>query len=197
MLVQALRAFLPIGAIWNPILDDIVQFINFLQSEALKRVAFYRATTDFANDLKMNSTYSDIQVTGHSLGGGIAIITGSQSQIPAVALSGPNAKLSGSSFTPKVTHEQLEHYTFNIIPARDPVARFDDKSTQYQNIRCEAAANNFADCHSAKRSLCEILYTCGSGNRPVYCLCHKLGYPKPTPYPGARDYDVLCPQEDQ
>jgi hypothetical protein len=131
MLVQGLRALLPMGGIWMPILDDLVKVVNALQGEAIERVSFYKATTGFVNDLKTDSTYKSIQVTGHSLGGGLAIITGAQSGVPAVAVSGPNARLSGSSFEPEVTHEQLDRYTFNIVPARNPIARFDDVANQF------------------------------------------------------------------
>ena len=175
-------------------LDEIVQAINTLQSGSLQRIAYYKATTAFANDLKDANAYQSLQLTGHSLGGGLAIISGAQTSLPAVALSGPNARISGSSFTPKVTHEQLDKYTFNIVPAMDPVARFDDIATQYQNIRCLADPSQFMESHYAERSLCEILYTCGSGDRPLYCKCvTDLKYPKPLSHPGARDFDDVCP----
>jgi lipase ATG15 len=51
-------------------------------------------------------------VTGHSLGGGLAIITGSQTQVAAVALSGPNAMLSRNSFQPPLSVDHLDQYTF-------------------------------------------------------------------------------------
>ena len=43
--------------------------------------------------------------------------------------------ISGRSFKPQVTPEQLNRYTFNIIPDLDIVARFDDKADQFQKIR--------------------------------------------------------------
>jgi lipase ATG15 len=194
MLIQGLRALLPFGEMWTPILDNLVQLINTLQGESLERVSFYKATTAFVNDLKNDDSYKHIQITGHSLGGGIAIITGAQSGIPAVAVSGPNARLSGSSFVPRVTHEQLDRYTFNIVPARDPVARFDDVANQFQRIRCNAEPNRFMDCHTGGRSLCELMYTCGSGNRPIPCWCYTTyGFPEPTAYPDARPVDEVCP----
>ena len=57
-----------------------------------------------------------------SLGGGLAMITGAQTQRPAVALSGPNNVLSRKSFSPSLSKEDLDRLTFNIIPDRDPVA---------------------------------------------------------------------------
>jgi hypothetical protein len=50
-----------------------------------------------------------------SLGGGLAMITGAQAGIPAVGVSGPNALISGRSFDPPVTPEQMNQFTFNIV----------------------------------------------------------------------------------
>lgn len=68
----------------------------------------------------------------------------------------------------------------------------DDKADQFQYIRCEAEPWNFVGCHYSKRSLCEILYTCGTGNRPAICECYiEYGYPKPLT-DGDEDFDTLC-----
>ena len=147
------------------------------------------------------------------------MITGAQAKIPAIGLSGPNALISGRSFTPEVTEEALNKYTFNIIvryelfwlfllctrltsvsffsqPNRDIVPRLDDVADQFQYIRCEAGAWDFVGCHGAARSVCEIMYTCGTGaNRPAICECHtKFGYPKPQT-DGDEDFDALCPTD--
>jgi len=71
----------------------------------------------------------------------------------------------------------------------------DDKADQFQLIRCEAAASDFVGCHFARRSLCELMVTCGTGNRPAICECHRIyGYPKPVT-DGDEDFDELCPVE--
>lgn len=149
-------------------------------------------TTPFAKEMKHNSSYDSVYLTGHSLGGGLAIISGAQAGVPAVALSGPNAMISGRSFEPPVTPEQLNRYTFNVVPDLDLVARIDDLADQYQRIRCTAAKNAFIECHSSTRSLCEIIYTCGTGDRPAICECHTVyGYPKPITY-GDRKFEDVC-----
>jgi lipase ATG15 len=84
-----------------------VHWINTLQSQSLDKVSFYTLTTKFAETLKKDSQFSSVQVTGHSLGGGLAMITGAQAKIPAVGLSGPNALISGKSFSPEVTAEDM------------------------------------------------------------------------------------------
>jgi lipase ATG15 len=171
---------------------ELVSWINKLQTQSLEKISFYVLTTQFANYLKNSTQFADIQVTGHSLGGGLAMITGAQALIPAVGVSGPNALISGMSFKPEVTAENMNQYTFNIVPNRDIVPMLDDKADQFQYIRCEAEPYDFVGCHFSKRSLCEILFTCGTGNRPALCECHvDYGYPQPLT-DGDQTFDEVC-----
>jgi hypothetical protein len=43
----------------------LVYWINRLQGQALERVSFYVLTTAFANFLKNDTSFANIQVTGH------------------------------------------------------------------------------------------------------------------------------------
>lgn len=67
-LAQQVRAVLPFGEIWNPILEELVEMIGVLQNDSLKKVAFYVQTSDFVQWLKDNDKYDTLRVTGHSLG---------------------------------------------------------------------------------------------------------------------------------
>lgn len=194
---------------------ELVHWINTLESQSLEKVSFYTLTTKFAEYLKKDSQFDSVQVTGHSLGGGLSMITGAQAKIQAVGLSGPNALISGKSFSPPVTAEEMNkvrkifvqfwrmtatefvsirllQYTFNIVPRRDIVPMLDDLADQFQYIRCESDPWDFVGCHFGKRSLCEIMYTCGTGNRPAICECYTdYGYPKPVT-DGDEDFDARC-----
>jgi len=177
---QMLREVLPGGRIFSPILNHLVNMISWLASESINRVAFYKETTAFAKVLIEDKNYENIQVTGHSLGGGLAIITGAQANIPAIALSGPNAMIGRNTFFPPVTAEALNTMTFNVIPDRDIVPRLDDHGKLFQQINCIADSNDLFGCHSSLRSLCEIIFTCGTNGRPALCECHTMfGYPIP------------------
>lgn len=120
------------------------------------------------------------------------MITGAQTQTPAIGLSGPNTIITRRTLSPPVTVDNLNKYTFNIIPDRDPVPAIDDPAKNYQRIACLADPNNFVDCHTSTRSLCDILYTCGSHDRPVLCDCVAFGYPEPEPT-GDRTFAEACP----
>jgi hypothetical protein len=86
-----------------------------------------------------------------SIGGGLSIITGAQAKIPAVGLSGPNTMLTRLSLRPQVEANDLDKYTFNIVPERDVVPMLDDKAQNYQFIRCQAGYTNIIGCHDSTR----------------------------------------------
>lgn len=178
---QFVRLLLPLGEIWTPILDELVKFIGDLESESIKDVAYYRVVNEFVQSLLDENIYKGIQITGHSLGGGLSMIAGAQLGVPAIALSGPNTMISRRVFG-NITEDDLNTFTFNIIPERDIVPMLDDPARLNQKIRCTTGLNDPLGCHKSSRSLCEILYTCGSSGRPIpsKCFCD-LDYDTPEP----------------
>ena len=122
------------------------------------------------------------------------MITGAQTHTPAIGLSGPNTIITRKTLYGEqpVTVDDLNKYTFNIIPDRDPVPMIDDPAKNIQRIACLADTNNFIDCHTSTRSLCDIQYTCGSGPRPTLCDCALyFGYPEPEQL-GDRTFAEAC-----
>ena len=194
-LAQIVRSIMPLGWMWDPILDNLVHVVNKLESDNLKKLAYYTHTTKFVEALQGgygNGKFTTVRVTGVSMGGGIAIITGSQSGAATVAFSGPNAMLSRHNFDPPLTPEQINTRTFNVIPDRDIIARLDDHGKLYQRIQCRAEQNSLLGCHSMWRTLCEIQYQCGTNGRPIMCWCvSKYGYPEPIQN-GTRTFAQAC-----
>jgi lipase ATG15 len=81
---------------------------------------------------------------------------------------------------PPVSEESLNTLTLNIIPENDFVPRVGGVAQLYQNIDCTAPDTELFGCHTSWRTLCELLYKCGSGDRPVLCECvSEFGYPEP------------------
>jgi hypothetical protein len=64
-LAQYVRAILPPGEMWNPILEELVQMIGILQNKSLKKVAFYVETSAFVSWLHSKDLYPSLRVTGH------------------------------------------------------------------------------------------------------------------------------------
>jgi lipase ATG15 len=204
-LVQVVQACIPFGWIWTPILDNLVTGVNFIESAQLKKVSYYRLTTDFINALLEDGytydgkAFNTIRITGASLGGGLAIISGAQTNASAIAISGLNGVLSRNTFIPKVTEEQLNTHVFNVIPDRDIIALVGGRSRLFQEIGCRAGKNNLLGCHSMWRSVCEINFQCGSGGRPILCRCVNIfGYPKPLPTGSSnRTFEEACEEEER
>jgi lipase ATG15 len=88
------------GWVFTPILGDLVTVVSYVEDPQLKAVAYYKFISDFVNDLKSNNytyqgkMFDNLRITGASLGGGLAIISGAQTQTTAVAISGINAVLA-------------------------------------------------------------------------------------------------------
>lgn len=136
--------------------------------------------------------YTNVFITGASLGGGLAMISGAQTGTPTVAISGPGPILTRKVFAPPLSVESIDSNVYNFIPARDYIARLGGRPMFYQNAICTASNNNLFGCHSMWRSFCEINYRCGSNGRPVACRCvTQFGYPKPIQI-GTRSFEEAC-----
>ena len=62
-LMQVLRELLPLGAIWTPIIDQLIDAITGLESTSLQSVSFYKDTTDFVEYVKTLG-YEGVVITG-------------------------------------------------------------------------------------------------------------------------------------
>ena len=190
---QMLRALLPLGEVFTPILHKTVSFTAILETNSIQKVSYYKEVSAFVNWIKVSRNYTTVQITGHSLGGGLALISGAQTGTAAVGISAPNSVLSRDTIDPPVTLEALNSLTLNIVPKRDIIPMVDDKADLYQIIECRAAATAFSDCHKRVRSLCEIMYSCGTGPRPAICMCaEEFRYPPPVQI-GQRSFEEACP----
>lgn len=209
--VQTLRSIVPFGDILDYVYTEYIGAMGLLKTDDIIKVEFYKTITAFVEWLREEKQYKNIHLTGHSLGGGIAMISGVQTKTPAYALSGPNAILGRKTYNPPLELEEINRWTFNIVPDRDAVPRYvnnecscyhcfcfefqftpfyswsprriDLLAQNSQDIRCLAPRNQPYACHRATRSLCELMYKCGSQGRPIFCNCVlEYGYPEPTPW---------------
>ena len=155
-LAQWIRAIMPLGSFFTPVLQYLVEVVSYIESDHLAEIAYYRQTSAFVDHVDNGSVnkYEHIMITGHSLGGGLAMISGAQQKVPAVALSGPNAVISRRTFRPSLSKSDLEKYTFNIVPDRDIVPRLDDLSQNYQRINCRTGLNDPIGCHCKYTNIC-------------------------------------------
>ena len=65
-LMQVLRELLPLGSIWTPIIDQLIDAITGLESSSLKSVSFYKDTTAFVEYVKTLG-YDGVVITGKQI----------------------------------------------------------------------------------------------------------------------------------
>lgn len=184
-LFQLVQSAMPFGFAFDALVDFCVNRLSDLEAESVKKSAYYVETTAFVNFLRKSGKYTKVTITGHSLGGGLALITGAQTQTKAIAVSGPSAVMGRSAITPSISLDDIKKYTYGVIPSRDLVPKVGGEHMNSASIKCRADINDPFACHFAYRSLCEIMYTCGNIERPVYCECVSMGYPEPTAIDGS------------
>ncbi len=87
--MELFLSVLPAGDLFKPILDDILRGMGYIESKHLKDIQLNSQTTGLAYYIRDNIGFNgSLSITGHSLGGGIALITGAQANISAIAISG-------------------------------------------------------------------------------------------------------------
>jgi hypothetical protein len=62
-LSQGIRAILPLGGFWTPILPYLVKAVSIIEDKALKDVSYYKETSAFVKSLIEKGF--DVQITGH------------------------------------------------------------------------------------------------------------------------------------
>lgn len=196
-MMQVVRAFMPLGWLFEPIYDDLIAAVSWISSHHLREAAYYRVTTDFVNDLLVNNytyngkSFNTLRTTGVSLGGGMALITGAQTNAYAVAFAGPNPTLARKTFYPPIDLEAINTHLINIYPEMDYISNIGDLPRNRQQLQCRAKSN----CHSFFRNWCELMYSCGSQPRPVLCVCTDYGFPEPIQN-GTRTFEEACAEEE-
>eukprot|EP00577_Skeletonema_sp_RCC1716_P002630 CAMPEP_0113383242 /NCGR_PEP_ID=MMETSP0013_2-20120614/6257_1 /TAXON_ID=2843 ORGANISM="Skeletonema costatum, Strain 1716" /NCGR_SAMPLE_ID=MMETSP0013_2 /ASSEMBLY_ACC=CAM_ASM_000158 /LENGTH=962 /DNA_ID=CAMNT_0000265775 /DNA_START=207 /DNA_END=3095 /DNA_ORIENTATION=- /assembly_acc=CAM_ASM_000158 len=184
-LFQLVQSAVPFGFAFDALIDFSVNRLSELEASSVKKVSYYVETTAFVNYLRKSGKYTTVSITGHSLGGGLALITGAQTQTLAIAISAPSAVMGRSAVTPEISLEDIKQRSYSVIPQRDIISHLGGEHMNSAGIKCRAGANDFFACHYAYRSLCELMYTCGNVKRPVYCECVSMGYPEPTSIDGS------------
>lgn len=113
---------------------------------------------------KINQTSkSNVILTGHSFGGGLAKIIGSRHRIPAVSFSSPGEVCIRDKMG--FTLEDLQRYTTSVVSRDDMVTWIDHHGGLVQYISCDAS--RYGQCHSTN-TYCELKTSCGF-QTPIAC----------------------------
>lgn len=62
---QLARGLIPIGHLFTPLFEFLVEIIAKLESNSLEKVSYYKQTTAFINHIKALNVYDEIFITGH------------------------------------------------------------------------------------------------------------------------------------
>ena len=192
-LFQLVQSAMPFGFAFDALIQFCVNMLSDIEASSVTKVSYYVETTAFVNYLKKSGKYLNIAITGHSLGGGLTLITGAQTQTKAIAISAPSAVMSRVAVTPEISLDQIKKHTYAVIPQMDIVPRLGGAHMNSASIKCRTGLSDMFDCHFAKRTLCELMFTCGNVKRPVYCECLSMGYPEPSSIDGSESsLGLLC-----
>jgi len=124
--------------------------------------------------LKEKYPNDEFVLTGHSLGGGIAIAAGGRFSIHAIGFSGPGSHFSRWRFG--TTLEGSNRNGVNVYPDYDAVPKFDRHDELVQFIQCRDSNTRVkpgqnmphrdpAVCHSIQTTICELWRACGDVKR--------------------------------
>lgn len=192
-LSQVVRALIPLGDLWTPLLNKVVMIVSRLEVHSTDAfAAAYEEIGALVQTLIHSGEFSEVVLTGHGFGGGVAFISGAHNELKTVGLSSPSILELGSTLNPPLSRDQIHRNVLNIAPERDLISNIGARVHRQQDIQCRSGASDLLGCHNPIRSLCEIQSRCGSGGRPILCACHeRYGYDKPVAI-GNRTFEEAC-----
>jgi hypothetical protein len=122
--------------------------------------------------LKEEHPTSNIYLTGHSLGGGVAGVISAHLNIPAITFSSPGLGYSYKTYD--IELKKLINNFVNVVPMSDPVPLLDSQVGQIQNIECNTEEP--LSCHSIYNTIDTLNKMCHESS--VYRYWDKTIEPK-------------------
>eukprot|EP00762_Andalucia_godoyi_P004777 ANDGO_03557.mRNA.1 hypothetical protein len=157
-MLQFFSVFMPsVFILPRNFVSSLVLFASYLDPLLLVQRRHYHhefieRVREFVDDLEVGR----VVFTGHSLGGAIGQIIGTQLNIPAVTFSAPGNLYSALKFD--MSPQLANHLAVNVAPDGDPVPLIDFQAGLVQKINCPS----FLMCHLMLNTLRELMLSCRS-----------------------------------
>jgi putative lipase involved disintegration of autophagic bodies len=122
-------------------------------------VAYYQPINDYLkNNVFTIRDRSQVSVTGHSLGGGLAAIVAGKNSIRAVSVSAPGVLFTSKAIS--LDNDVVRRMWITITSENDIVPTFDQTVTLATifSIKC---LKSEVGCHLIPGTLCELMKGCG------------------------------------
>jgi len=132
--------------------------------------AYLRArSTNYMYDLEeyvktIRPLRSEVILTGHSLGGGLAKLVSAKLHVLSVTFSSPGIVWARAADDPKVTVDDVDTYTTTVVPRGDLLANVDRHGGQLLYVDCPSsvqATRGLLGCHYLTSTICTLLRRCG------------------------------------
>ncbi|KAJ4461455.1 putative Transmembrane protein [Paratrimastix pyriformis] len=177
----------PILGIWPGDLNSrIVNIISLISQWFTVSFQYYTDVQEYVKSIMPYRT--QVIMTGHSLGAGLAKIVAAEEDLAAVTFSGPG--VIDLEYKLQLNHTRLQTNMFTVIPEADIVPRVGTSEGNVQNIHCwgEPGPNPLwsggwmgavvvagpLTCHAIARTLCELSHACFDKRRRATSYCPEL-----------------------
>jgi len=170
-----LSAVFPTIRLWthdttSRVIEWLYEFNSFfgLQQEA----EYYRPLAQRVLEIAKNNSSSNVIITGHSLGGGLARIVGTLTGVASVSFSPPGLGLSYRKYSLKTADGQnitgasregaIHHQSLAVVTEFDWITQIDHQVGLVQMILCDKREQaHLLGCHLLEGTICHLLKHCG------------------------------------
>ena len=154
--------------------QEILAFIGIPDDAQYK----YQRILEYIEHRRIESGGTQIVLTGHSLGGGIASIAGAIAQLPTVTFLSPGMYQAASKFfyhtasrtSGKASADMIHHQSVSIQVENDFVGKYlDSHAGLVQTITCSVDHLAPLTCHLIDNSVCNLIRHCKDPRWPGGC----------------------------
>mmetsp|Transcript_152343 Transcript_152343/g.486786 ORF Transcript_152343/g.486786 Transcript_152343/m.486786 type:complete len:418 (-) Transcript_152343:694-1947(-) len=142
-------------------------------------------------------TEQEVVITGHSLGGGIALVVGALSGRQVVAIQPPGLYHALAKHQEQHRAEgfgrELHQNSVSLIVEGDPVSNFDGHGGLVQTMHCDA--DTAMGCHMIENTLCHLIHNCNDPDARFSTCKYEIPEPEesdPVPQPELKWRQLLA-----